>query len=302
MLDLTGLRDYGNWIGLTAQDVYRSVLAVGGWQHVFPGPLPVWASRIRQYFNLNPMTLRLLDQRHSSAQLDMAQTALPDADRAKYRPRQMQARLQSRGMGITAYAPGSSGRPGTPLAGPDPRDLVDYGFVDRFGTYLALSGDVYADDLGRSIWFQMGPGATVYHFEEKPDSPTWAAVKQTAKGQARTPLFKLISLDHTGGSRESCILNTSGTDTIGEVNETVSVYDRFIKDSVNQGSYNFAETIQRGLPSHQRLDVHTDPCRTGYFVEPSNLFQFAVLDSRRFPATDRYGISLALLTQNATTG
>ena len=63
MLDLKTLVDYGNWIGLTPWDVYYSVISAGGWQNVFPGALPRWASRIRQYFNLNPMTLKLCDQK-----------------------------------------------------------------------------------------------------------------------------------------------------------------------------------------------------------------------------------------------
>ena len=56
MLDLNALRDYGKWIGQTAWDVYHSVIRVGGWDRVFPGPLPRWAGRVRQYFNLTPMT------------------------------------------------------------------------------------------------------------------------------------------------------------------------------------------------------------------------------------------------------
>ena len=48
LLDLEALRDYGKWIDQTTWDVYHSVIRVGGWQQVFPGPLPVWASRIRR--------------------------------------------------------------------------------------------------------------------------------------------------------------------------------------------------------------------------------------------------------------
>jgi hypothetical protein len=79
MLDLKALTDYGNWIGETAWEVHWSVMRVGGWQQVFPGALPRWASRIRQYFNLTPMTLELLDHEESSRYLERVQTALPSA-------------------------------------------------------------------------------------------------------------------------------------------------------------------------------------------------------------------------------
>jgi hypothetical protein len=89
MLDLSKLKDYNNWIGQTARDVHLSVIAAGGWQIVFPGTLPRWASRIRQYFNLVPMTLTLLDHEESIQHLATAQTALPASNRAKARRNKM---------------------------------------------------------------------------------------------------------------------------------------------------------------------------------------------------------------------
>jgi hypothetical protein len=309
MLDPKALRDYGNWVGKTAWEVYGSVIAVGGWQHVFPGALPRWASRVRQYFNLTPMTLKLLDHEKSSRYLEVAQTALPASNRAKARRNE----LQSRGMGISFYAPGSSTAPGTPLVKPDPNAIIETRGGD-IGTMLALSGDVYEDALGRSIWFQMSPGGAIYHFGEKIRSPTLRAIEATLDGQIYAPVFKLVCLDGTGGSREVCIKNSFnvppkhmtrvggefttmvGHATIGAVNEEVKVANRIVKDSVSQGSYNYAETIVKGLPAHQRLDVNTDPMTPGYYVEPLNLFQFAELYMRRFPENDREGKPLAAQT------
>lgn len=322
MADPKALRDYGNWVGKTAWEVYGSVIAVGGWEHVFPGALPRWASRIRQYFNLTPMTLTLLDHEESSRYLEKAQTALPASARAKAR----RNKLQSRGMGISFYAPGSSTAPGTPLKKPDPNAPIEK-LPGEIGTMLALSGDVYEDVLGRSIWFQMSPGGGIYHFGEEIRSPTIRAIGATHAGQEYAPVFKLVCPDGTGGSREVCIKNPfnvpkrepgagrAGTGgmpgvhapnirattmvghaTIGPVNEEVNVADRIVKDSVSQGSYNYAETIVKGLPAHQRLDVNTDPMRHGYYVEPSNLFEFAELYMRRFPENDREGKPLAAQT------
>ena len=88
MLDLNALRDYGKWIVQTAWDVYHSVIRVGGWDRVFPGPLPRWASRVCQYFNLTPMTLKLYDDDDSREYLEQAQKALPASARAKALPQQ----------------------------------------------------------------------------------------------------------------------------------------------------------------------------------------------------------------------
>jgi len=294
MLDRKGLGDYGNWIGQTVWDVYYLVMAVGGWQNVFPGALPRWASRVRQYFNLNPMTLKLLDQKESREYLERAQTALPASARAKARRNE----LQSRGMGISFYAPGSSTKPGTPLEKPDPRAAIDT-LTGEIGTLYALSGDVYEDSRGRSNWFQMVPGAAIYHFGGTVYSQTWQAIAANHWGQERAPIFKLVCPDGTGGSQECCITNPFGASTIGAVNEEVDVSDRLVKDSVKQGSYNYAETIEKGLPAHQRLDVNTDPMQPGYFVEPPDLFRFSELYMRRFPETDRAGKPLAAQTGNA---
>lgn len=312
MLDLKALSDYGNWIGQTAWDVHHSVIAVGGWERVFPGALPRWASRIRQYFNLTPMTLKLLDDEESSSYLERAQTAMPASARAKAR----RNKLQSRGMGISFHAPGSSTTPGTPLVKPDPNAPIDT-IGGQIGTALALSGDVYEDELGRSIWFQMTPGGGIYHFGEKIRSPNLRAIGATHAGQELAPVFKLVCPDGTGGSRECCIKNPfdvartiktkidgefttmMGHSTIGALNEVVNVANRIVKDSVSQGSYNYAETTVKGLPAHQRLDVITDPMQQGYYVEPPNLFQLSELYMRRFPENDGEGKPLANQTGRA---
>src|SRR5712672_2644360 len=211
LLDLKALTDYGNWIGETAWDVHGSVMRVGGWQQVFPGALPRWASRIRQYFNLTPMTLELLDHEESSRCLEMVQTALPSAR-------------------VEAVRNALRLEPGREI-----------------GTILALSGSVYEDALGRSIWFQMSPGGAIYHFGEKIRSPTLRSIEATYEGQEQAPVFKLVCLDGTGGSREVCIKNPFdvrkirtevggalsttmvGHATIGAVNEEVNVADRIVK-------------------------------------------------------------------------
>src|SRR4051794_12591186 len=59
-MTLDDLKDYGKWIGKSAQDVYIAVLRAGGWKNVFPTDVPRWASRVRNYFNVTPTTLTRL--------------------------------------------------------------------------------------------------------------------------------------------------------------------------------------------------------------------------------------------------
>jgi hypothetical protein len=239
MLNLKELRDYSNWIEITPGHVRLSVLGVGGWQQVFPGDLPRWASKVRNYFNLNPMSLTLCDEKTS-------------------------------------------------------RDLVNASFSKDNAS--ALSGQVYQGPHGESIWFQMVPGAAVLHFPgELPSSDfdaAMAAMKANNDGQAKIPVFKLVSPDGTGGSME-CVITNNGSTTIGPVNEEVKLADRFVKDPVRLGSYNYAETSVVGLPAHRRLDMITDPMVPGYFFQPHDLFKDTQLYNRRFPDKDWQGKPLA---------
>ena len=164
----------------------------------------------------------------------------------------------------------------------------------------------------------MSPGGAIYHFGEKNiRSPKLRAIGAAHAGQEYAPVFKLVCPDGTGGSRECCIENPfdvthkirtrvdgefttmAGHTTIGAVNEVVNVADRIVKDPVAQGSYNYAETVVKGLPAHERLDVATDPMEPSYYVVPANLFQFAELYMRRFPANDPQGKPLAAQTGRA---
>jgi hypothetical protein len=54
--------------------------------------------------------------------------------------------------------------------------------------------------------------------------------------------------------------------TIGAVNEEVNVADRIVNDSVAQGSYNYAETVVKGLPARAAEPVSV--CRALYAPIP----------------------------------
>lgn len=61
-MNLNELRDYKNWVGQTPKLILETVRQIGGWTKVFPDGLPLWAHRIRNYFNREPIGLMLLDE------------------------------------------------------------------------------------------------------------------------------------------------------------------------------------------------------------------------------------------------
>src|SRR5262245_5039720 len=72
-MDINKLRDYRKWIGNPADKVFFAARAVGGWKSVFPHGLPRWASKVRNYFNVLPTTLRRLPERNAKDLLQRAQ-------------------------------------------------------------------------------------------------------------------------------------------------------------------------------------------------------------------------------------
>lgn len=155
----------------------------------------------------------------------------------------------------------------------------DWGFVDTVKGILALSGDVYRDQSNRT-WYQMSAGGTIYHWGGE---PTWdivdAAVSNYVRKQDGVPVFKLISPDGTGGSAETIIKNPMRF-TIGAPNEEVYVRDRVVPNYHHQGSYNFAETVEAGLPAHEKHDVDPHKKWPQEYINPAD--RFSLLMSRRF--------------------
>jgi hypothetical protein len=74
MLTIAELRNYDNWVGRSPQEIRGSVLHHRGWAKVFPDsePFPLWASRVRNYFNVRPNQLMLLGIRERARAKDKA--------------------------------------------------------------------------------------------------------------------------------------------------------------------------------------------------------------------------------------
>lgn len=263
---LAELQIYANWKGRKAFEVHELAKKFK-WEHVFSGGIITAFSRVRQYFNVNPTSLTLLDETTSRDCIAKAAKAWPAA------------RL-TRALGILDPSSSATGvlehlgaaHLGLSLDRPVP-------ILDESLTLNALSGAVY-NDQHNNKWYQTTPGGTVYHWKTGlPATP--AAMAAEKIGQALVPVFKLVCPDGTGGSQESIIFNRKKRMTIGAVNEKVDVSKDIEKHLVYQGSYNYAETIEKGYTAHNRLDVKSDKCIPDFLIQPKN-YEHNDLSNRTF--------------------
>ena len=280
-MNLDELRNYGKWVGKSAQEVFDAANRLGGWAKVFPDGVPLWAHRVRNYFNQEPMSLTRYDADRSRAFLAHVQEGLNALDRAK----------KTKWLKKHPWfgkLPEIRRLPDPPPGTPDPS------LGDDIGETFALSDYVYKDESNHT-WFQMSSGATIYHWGRDPVVPAVEALWQLGK-QAVVPIFKLVSPDQTGGSSETIIQNRQnqyvsifgrsfkvGRLAMGEVNKSEIVAHLVVTDAWHQGSYNYSETVGVGLAAHQKRDVapHAKYPYPGVYVNPPN--RFSPLGLRHFP-------------------
>lgn len=293
MLTIEQLQDYNNWLATNPADVLFSATAAGGWSQVFASEVPVWASRVRNYFNVLPTKLRRLDKNAAQAALGAKtgprMTFLANCHQDQTFNRHHRGQPTPLGPAPDAFK--------IPAACPAkaPKEVVEMdGFLP---TRDALSNDVYLDDHGW-LWYQMSPGATIYHWGGEVRSPkAEAAYTQVVTGQKGVPVFKLISMDGSGGSREVILLNYGagspggGSENLGKVNVEEDIYKLTYRDPIKQGSYNYSEATQVGFTDHEKRDVKTHRHATDFYVNPVDMH--ADLKIRKFPATDKTNKRLA---------
>jgi hypothetical protein len=283
-VDVNALRDYGNWVGKSAEEVRASVKQAGGWGAVFSGSVPLWAHRVRNYFNEEPTSLTRYDDDTCKQFLARVQEGLNRLDLAK-KAKFLKQNPMFKDLPEVKAMPDPP--PGTP----------DLSTMDDIGETFALSDYVYKDQANHT-WYQMSPGATIYHWGRDPIVPSLEALIQTG-GQATIPVFKLVSPDGTGGSSETIIENPQdrtvtigivrsmirtmkvGRIAIGDVGKPEQVANRIVTDLRHQGSYNYAETVRVGLAAHRLRDVQPHEKHPSAYVNPPN--RFTPLALRLFP-------------------
>ena len=301
-MNLDALKNYRKWLEQSPREVLRSVKDVAGnWDAVFPKGLPRWASKVRNYFNATPRTLKRVPQENAKTltrilaplgfELDCYETQSFNRSHIDHRPNPW-------GKPNPPAFPVPHGCPAKPS-----EQVKDIGFKDSIAIKSALSGDVYLDERGRT-WFQMSPGAAIYHWGRE---PMWAAFEafwqSVVRGQNDTPVFKLISPDNNSGSCEVILLNDGvsaytsggGGETIGKVNEVVDISNILLTDPAYQGSYNYSETMVVGLADHQLRDVRPHVPGRRFYVNPDH--PLSELTARTFPPNDLDGNPLADQTE-----
>jgi hypothetical protein len=278
-VDLNALRDYGNWVGKSALEVREAAKQAGGWGAVFMNTVPLWAHRVRNYFNEEPTSLtRYADDvcRQFLARVQEGLNALDRARAAKW----LKQNPMFKDLPEVKALPDPP--PGTP----------DAGMTDDIGETFALSDYVYKDQANLT-WYQMSPGATIYHWGRDPVLPSVEALLQSG-GQATIPVFKLVAPDGTGGSNETIITNPQertvpmgmmtmkiGRLCIGDVGKPEQVANRIVTELRYQGTYNYSETVRVGLASHRLRDVQPHEKHPSSYVNPPN--RFTPLALRLFP-------------------
>lgn len=297
-LSLSDLKNYDKWIGKSAQEVYLSALAAGGWTKVFPTSVPCWASRIRNYFNANPMRLERLSEEASKRvlkqvqrfafELDCHATQTFNRTHRNYRPNPA-GKLDPPPFKVPAGCPVKASH-----------DVVHIGVIDEIGTRNALANVVYKDESSR-LWYQMAAGSTIHHFGRHPRNETIEAFWQDkVRGQDDTPVFKLVSPDNTGGSHEVVLWNdgvnangwNTGSEDLGKKpGQQWDIGKIIVTEPRYQGSYNYSETVRLGFAAHEMRDMKTHVDRAGFYVNPTD--RFSPLAMRRFPPCDPQGKKLA---------
>lgn len=295
-MNLNELRNYGNWVGQRADVIYNHARSVGGWQVVFPGKLPRWASKVRNYFNIVPKELTQATETEAKAFLKYAQ-------KFKFQLECHEAQSANRRdpANYKRNPDGSYPKPVWDVPRGCPTEashaVKHTGLIDSIGVKNALTKYVYKDENGR-LWFQMAAGSTIYHWGA-PVNPLTAIFEaifvDKVRGQEGTPAFKLVNPDPgVGGSNEVILRNANKASVVGGIKQKIDIRPMLVRDPVNQGSYNYAETAQVGLTAHGRLDVKPHSGGWDFYVNPSD--PYSALSARTFPPNDVNGNPLATQT------
>jgi hypothetical protein len=163
--------------------------------------------------------------------------------------------------------------------------IQDISWTAALALKNTLHGAVYKDETNR-LWYQMSAGATIYHYEGTPNpltTPLEAAIVNEVKGQTNTPVFKLISPDGTGGSRE-IILKNRGTDTLVDAGISIDIRNLVVVHEVFQGSYNYADAMVVGFAAHEIRDIKPHVGSWDFYVNP--VHRYWTLEQRVYPAKD----------------
>ena len=260
-MDVSKLREYGYWLDKSAQQILDEVKSVRGWARVFPDGVPLWAHRVRNFFNHEPISLMRYDADFGRGFLGNVQ------------------------VGLKGFA--------------EKLALSDYVYRDNFGHIwfqVSPGGTIYHWGRDPSRWqsdkaleagVQRGRQAFIPIFKLVYLDGTGGSGETIVENTQDKPV------------KEMGLPRKAGRESIGEVDKFEPVADLIlrIRDPIHQGSYNYSETVDAGYDAHVKRDVKPHAkylwfySRQKMYVNPPN--RFMALASRRFPENDSDGNPLA---------
>lgn len=256
-MDLKMLRDYNEWLKRSPEQILDAVRTYrNGWAEVFnsaafPKGIPIWAHRVRNYFNREPRSLIRLSE-SESATLVKATYKIPSYTRDR------QESVIEKVKRIWA--------------------LTDFVYKDENNTtwfQMSPGGAIYHfKEIGNETleglhqeW--LGQSVTPIFKLVSPDS-TGGSMETIIDNPLRA-----------GTVVQALLPKASRGLVIANVNTLIPV--PIIEEPRYQGSYNYAETVDLGNAEHDRLDVQPHKNTTRYKTYENPTSRFVPLKFREFP-------------------
>lgn len=245
LLYLSELQDSSEWVLSNAQDILDSVKKAGGWKKVFPNGVPTWLHKLRNYFNVEPKCLRLVDKSVTDHWM-----------------------LNIRSHGRMDSFVGK-------------RALTGHVYFDEeveVWYQMSAGGTIY--HWGDDVRFERIEAAYTQKVHQQTGIPIFKLICPDGTGGSKETIITnpvLEKVKVVGPQGLEWKLQRSSK--IGDTNQQVLVSHRVVTKMKYQGSYNFSETAVIGLDDHKKRDV--DPHKKDpEYIDPPD--RFAPLKNRIF--------------------
>jgi hypothetical protein len=239
LLYASELTDPSEWVDQNAQDILDSVKKAGGWRKVFPKGVPNWLHKLRNYFNVEPKCLRLVDKQPT--------------DHAMH---QIRSYGQIDGL-ISQFA----------LTG-------DVYFDEEVETWyqMGAGGTIYHWG-GHPTWAPADAFHTQF-FRGQEGIPVFKLICPDGTDGSKETIITnpKVRKVFVGTSVFGMEYEMQGATRIGAKNKAVLIIDRVDTKMETQGSYNFAETSVVGLKTHEKYDVHIHK-KDPVYIDPPDRFE-----------------------------
>lgn len=248
-MSLKELGEYTYWCTKSPGEILKEVESVGGWTAVFPKNLPLWAHRVRNYFNYEPLQLVRLSE-----------------DYSEYLMRSLTGKFSSKWSkdGFVQRAA---------LSGDVYKD-----HNGKFWYQMTPGGTIYhygsepKNPMLEAMFAQLkGQGLTPIFKLVSPNNLTGGSCETIILNKSQRTTNQMAVGGLTGLLKDN---------RIGSVGVPEYVFGRLVDDDWYQGSYNYAETVVAGNPAHEKYDVlpHKNNIFKGVYVNPPQ---------RRIPPSNR---------------